>query len=319
MGLEETAGNILVTGASGRLGSALVKALIAKGYRVNALVQKGDNEVEGASTFFADINDKATIEKAFENVDIAVHLAAIVSQYKFGKVAIHRVNVEGTRNVVDLCKIHNVNRIIFASTVDVYGQNRQNVLNEGSTLKPADAYGKSKVEAERIIVSSGIAYTIFRMAVIYGPAFEASFFKVFDAVAKGKAYIIGDGVNVLSLINIKDVVNAYILAIQGGGAPSGIYNLGDGMYYTQSYLYNLAARLLGVNSMPKHISKLLAFIVARAKGFDIDELRFITSNRKLDISKVKKELSFTPKVDIINGGSELVNMFKGSPKNDQAI
>ncbi len=305
-------GSILVTGASGRLGSAMVKALIDNGYNVNALVQKSDKAVQGASTFFADINDKASMESAFENVDMVVHLAAIVSQYRFGKATIYRVNVEGTRNVVELCKAHHITRIIFASTVEVYGQRRKEVLSESSALKPADAYGKSKAEAERIIAASGIPYTIFRMATIYGPGFEASFFKVFDAVAKGKAYIIGKGNNVLALINIKDVVSTYMLAVQDSSAKSGIYNLSDGMYYTQSYLYGLAARLLGVNSAPKHIGKLLAFIIARTKGFDIDELRFITSNRKIDISKAKKELGFTPKVSITDGGAELVKMFRGS-------
>ncbi len=303
--------SILVTGASGRLGSSLIEALRPTfGNDIAALIQAGSQEINGVTNYSADIEKKESMEKAFNNVDIVVHLAAIVSQYKFGKEKIFRVNVGGTKNVLEMCKEHSVKKIVFASSVDVYGANRKDLLSESSMLKPADAYGKSKAEAEKLIIDSGIDYVIFRMAVIYGPKFEGSFFKVFDSVKRGNAYIIGDGSNLLSLIHIRDVVSAYMLAIQKNA--HGIYNLSDGMSYTQLYLYNLAAKLLGVEMTPKHVGKFAAMLLARLKGFDTDELRFITSNRRIDTTKIRKELGFAPLVSINEGGSELVGMFLSS-------
>jgi len=304
--------NILVTGASGRLGRTLVPALLNAGHNVAAVMQNGEKEINGAQTFFAEINDRSTMYNAFNGIDTVIHLAAIVSQYKYGKKMIHRVNVDGTANIVELSKASKVKRLIFASTVDVYGVHRSDVLNEDSALKPVDAYSRSKAEAESIIVNSGIDYTIFRMSAIYGIGFERSFFKVFDSIANGKAYIIGDGNNLISMINIRDVVDAYMLALQSSRAHSRLYNLSDGSTYTQNYLYELAAKLLSTQSKPKHISKLLAFIVAKAKGFDTDELRFITSNRNIDISRARSELGFAPKVRIEDGGAELVKLYRST-------
>ncbi|MGC8687534.1 MAG: NAD-dependent epimerase/dehydratase family protein [Candidatus Micrarchaeia archaeon] len=304
---------ILVTGASGRLGSAIIKAL-SPGNEIVAMVQQADKPIEGVKNFAADITSKQSIDSAFEGIDTVIHLAGIVSQYRFGKKAIMNVNVNGTKNVVDACKEHGVKRIVFASSVDVYGSKRKDVLNESSETKPSDYYGKSKLLAEQAIMGSDMQYAILRMAAIYGPGFEGSFFKVFNAIAKRKAYIIGSGSNNLALLHINDAISAFSLSAIT--SSSGIYNISDGNSYTQLQLYSIAAKMLGVEYKFKHINQIIAMIIARLKGFDIDELRFITSNRVIDISKAKKELGFTPKVSIMDGGSELVNLFKTSGRQN---
>ncbi|MEM0149813.1 MAG: NAD(P)-dependent oxidoreductase [Candidatus Micrarchaeaceae archaeon] len=303
--------DVLVTGATGRLGTALVQSLVGAGYSVTALSNEPAKNTRGAAQIVADINDKDSLEKAFSSsgAGTVIHLAAIVSQYRYGKSMIHKVNVEGTSNIVSLCKAFNIKHLIFASTVDIYGRSRKDTLDENSAIMPSDAYARSKAEAEKIITSSGINYTIFRMAAIYGPGFEGSFFKVFDSIVKGKAYIIGNGNNKLSLLNASDAVSAYMLAISNGKSLNKLYNLSDGNEYTQNFLYDTASKLLGVQAKPKHINKLLAYMIAKARGFDTDELRFITSNRSISISKIKSELGFMPAVSIDEGGLELVKLF----------
>lgn len=304
---------VLVTGGTGRLGRHITDALIRKNMEVRVLVQKEGDAIRasaGTIPYLGDIADKKAMERACEGVDIVIHLAATVSQYRSGLREIMKTNTLGTRNMADAARKAGVNRIIFASTLNVYGKTRDGVLTEDSALKPTDSYGQSKLLAEHEIINSEIDYTIFRMATIYGPGFENSFLKVFKAVKEKKAFIVGSGMNNLALVHIADVVRAFELVFdKRRESRNKIYNISDGRNYTQEYLLTLAANTLGVDKPKKHINTMVAKMVAKAKGLDPDEIRFITSNRIIDISKAEKELGFKPKESVESGAAYLLNRF----------
>ncbi len=304
---------VLVTGGTGRLGRHVTASLINKGMEVRVLVQAKEDAVRakaGSIPYLGDITDEKAIGKACRGADTVIHLAAMVSQYKTGVNEIMRINTLGTKKLAESAKESGVKRMIFASTVNVYGRVRKERLSEESKLMPADSYGESKLLAEKEIMNSGLDYTILRMATIYGPGFESSFLKVFKAVKEGKAFVIGNGNNNLSLVHISDVVKAFELVLEKKeNSRNKIYNITDGRVYTQKYLLTLAANTLGVEAPKKHVNALVAKMVAKARGLDTDELRFITSDRKVDISKARRELGFIPTESVESGAGYLLGKF----------
>jgi nucleoside-diphosphate-sugar epimerase len=312
---SKTKGTCFITGANGRLGKILIKKLIKEGYTVRVLVKRNEYLLElpaGTIPYIGDINDVNVLEKGCEGVDYVFHLAALVNTSRVPIDEILNTNVFGTKNLLKAAVKNKVKRFIFTSSLDVYGIERKGMLNESSKLDPKDKYGYSKMLAEEEIKSSSgkMKYTILRFATIYGLGFEGSFFKIFKGIQNNKIYLIGGGENHLSLIYIDDAINALVLSIEKDGKTSETLNISDGRSYTQKELFNIAADMLGVDRPTKRISKFLVKIVATSRNLDSDELRFITSNRVVDISKAKKVLNFIPKVFIEEGGMQLVEEFK---------
>ena len=199
--------------------------------------------------------------------------------------------------------------LIFTSTIDVYGWKRKGPIDEAATLAPKDKYGYSKMLAEQCVVKGDVPYTILRIATIYGPNFKSSFFKIFRAIKLGNIAIVGSGSNHLSLIHVKDVIKALIAVENDAESIDKTYNLSDGVAYTQEQLITLAARMLGEKAPTKHVGELLVRMLAKQRNLESDELRFLTSDREIDISKIARELKFKPGVNIDTGGKELVDMF----------
>ncbi len=306
---------ILVTGATGRVGSRLIPLLIDKGYTVKALAERKElvyNLASGVIPVVGRIENLNVLRSNMGDVDYVIHLASIVQTQGVSNKAIIDTNVTGTRNVALACEENGIKQLIYTSSIDVYGIKRKEVLNEQTMPRPVDRYGMSKLQGELQIinVNKNTKYTIFRISTIYGPGFESSFFKVFKALEEGKMVIIGDGKNHLALVHINDVLKAILLSINNKSAYNEIFNLSDGNEYTQEGLLDLAADLLKVPRPNKHISPIIAKLIAKSGGISPDELRFLMSDRKVDISKIKEYLGFKPDYSIWNNGIELVNEYK---------
>lgn len=311
-----------VTGANGKTGRELIKMLLKRGDKVHALVKSKEGVMDlptGVIPFLGDINNLQVLTDACKGVNNVYHLAAIVSEYRVDTEEIMRVNVEGTHNIMEACAANSVDHVIFLSSLDVYGHHRHGLLNEESKLEPKDRYGLSKVLAEKEVMKyQGIVpYTIFRVGTIYGPGFEHYFFKFFKAIKEGKAYIIGDGNNRLNLIHVEDALNAMLLATSNQISQYKIYNLTDGKSYTQQELFYLAADLMKIPRPTRHISKIIVRLVAKSKGIDSDELRFLMSSRHVDITKVQTELGFRARISLEDGAGAFVKQFldQGTKEN----
>jgi nucleoside-diphosphate-sugar epimerase len=305
----------LVTGANGKLGKELVKSLLKKGDVVRALVKSKESIVDlppGVVPYIGDITHQRVLDDACNGVDNVYHLAAAVSEYRYTTEELIHINVEGTRNVLDAAEKGGAKHLIFTSTIDVYGRKRKDVLTEESPLKPSDKYGYSKMLAENIVkeYASTLPYTILRLATIYGPSFEAPYFKVLKALQEGKIYLIGNGQNHLALLHVYDALQSLILPrVYAGISKNKVYNVTDGNNYTQELLFNMAADMLKVPRPKRHLSEFIVRLVAKSHGLDSDELRFLTSNRVIDITKIKSELGFKPVVEMRVGMGELVTAY----------
>lgn len=320
IGGKEDSGEVsLVTGASGKLGRELVEALLKRGHRVRALVWRKESILrlpKGTVPFFGDITDPDLLGEATSGVDNVFHLASIVSEFKESTEVMLRVNVEGTRTVMEACEENGVPYLFYPSTLDVYGHKRSEVLTEESKPLPKDRYGHSKMLAEQMIMNfkSSVPSTIFRISVIYGPGFETSFFKIFKVIKEQKAHIIGDGQNKLSLVHTIDVLRAIFLAKLNQVSRGNLYNLTDGRTYTQQELYNIAADMLRAPRPTRKTNELLVRLIAKNRGVDTDELRFLTSSRIIDITKIKQQLGYEPSRSIEVEGMRLVKEFISKEK-----
>lgn len=309
---EGTGRVVFVTGANGSIGRELVKALIDQGDEVRGLIRVKSMITQlpaGTIPFVGNLVDTHVLDEACEGADVVFHLAAIAREARAKPGELMCSNVDGTRNLLDACKKAKVKRLIFTSTINVYGRKRADVLKENSAPAPTDKYGYSKMISEQDIAASGVPYTILRIATVYGPKTKTSFFKIFRAVKEGNMMIIGDGQNHLSLIHSDDLTRAMLLVENEPASRNKIYNVSDGVAHTQDSLVTLAAKLMGAPKPTRHVNEFIVKMLARQRNLESDELRFLTSNRVVDTGRIRSDLGFEPKVMIEQGGKELVDLF----------
>ena len=287
--------NVLVTGASGRLGKHLVKRL-----------KKGNKVIEFDRSHGYNILNTRDLSKFSRSVKLVYHLASLVS-YTASYEELYKINVIGTKNVMNSFKKVPV---VYMSSTSVYGNKLKKIpADEGCKPSPQTNYGLTKLEAERIVLdSNGI---VIRAPSIYGPGFSEGFFDVFKMIENGKMKIFGNGRNRLDFIHVKDLVNALVLAGKYGRRGE-IYNISGPDVATQEDIYKTIAKYLGVvlpeSHIPTWVAKLLSGKKQRAY---IDKL---SSDRVFDISKAKRELRWEPKIGYEEGIREMVNIYRNTSR-----
>ncbi|MGI0100580.1 MAG: NAD-dependent epimerase/dehydratase family protein [Candidatus Micrarchaeaceae archaeon] len=332
---------VLVTGATSGIGRLLVEELV-KRYNVRVILRKPPSAhaewkelPSGVSVFVVDIasnseKDRGAIFDACKGASIMFHLAAATRNYSY-RYANERMdtkmmintNVIGTENVLQAFADANPDaklRFIYASSVAVYGNRRgDEVLTEDSEPMPRSAYSESKYMAEQVVKAfasarNRITYTILRIAVVYGDGYDSSFMRVFKMIKERKLRYVGSGTNHITLISVDDVVRAMIKVMDAPKSGNKVYNLTDGVRYTQKMLFQNAAKLLGAPSPAKSIHPFLARIGARTRGMDQEEFNFLVSDRIISIEKIKREVGFRPAVDNDIAFKELADRFLSTYK-----
>jgi len=290
---------ILITGATGRIGNYLVDALVNEKEKVRALVNNGKVKNENVEIFYGNILDKNTVKKALDGVDIVYHLAAVVD-YLAPKDIVWEVNVEGTRNLVEIAR---GKKIIYLSSTAVMGRNL-NAANEETPCHPSNFYGKTKLEAEKIVKNAeGV---IIRSPDVMFPGFTEGYDYVFSKLEEGKMPLIGDGTNLIHNIHINDLIEGLLLAKENG-KPGEVYIVAGKEVKTLKDTLAMACTFLNVEPPTKSTPKFLAKAVAQYKVFKSkitkerpnlipEYIDKITANRSFDISKAKRELDFEPKI-----------------------
>jgi nucleoside-diphosphate-sugar epimerase len=165
---------LLVTGGAGRLGTELIRNIIARGYSVRAfdlsqVPWEVLKEIPDVEVFKGNITYPDNVSEACEGVDGVLHLAALLPpRTEANRDLTMRVNVEGTRNIIEALKVRPETPLIFASSISTYGPtaDEQPPIRESSPQIAHDNYSKSKIEAERIVTASDTPYVVLRIAPI---------------------------------------------------------------------------------------------------------------------------------------------------------
>ena len=246
----------LVTGANGLLGSHLVKRLVESGCAVRALVRRPDNanwlRRPNVELIEGELADAHVLESAAAGCDAVFHAAAAIGPESTWEI-FRAGNVQGTSNVIEAC-VHSGARIVHVSSTAVYGGSRYGVapMDEGASLPQlpdADAYGRSKQEAERVVLAARNAGrlwgAIVRPPVMYGERDRQFIPRVGALMNRGIFPLCGGGRTTLPAVHANAVAEGAIRAALTDAADGRVYNLTSDFPLTVADLVRLASVGLG--------------------------------------------------------------------------
>ncbi len=312
--------NILVTGATGFTGKALVKRLLDDGHAVTALDYKEGHRTEqirdwGAKVVIGSVVDEDIVNECVRGTDVVQHLAAAFRELDVTNDYYYDINVNGTKTVLEAAHRHGVKKFVYCSTCGVHGNIDDPPGDEESPIQPADYYQQTKYQAEPIVleyVEKGLNATILRPAAIFGPGDPERFFMIFKRVAKGRFPMFGSGKTLYHPLYIDNLVDALVLAQAQDKGVGEAYLIADREYVSIEDLVKRTAAAMGVNL------KLMRFPVTPlvaaghicekvCKPFGVTppifprRVDWYRQNRAFKISKAERDLGYEAKVELNEG------------------
>jgi len=305
---------ILVTGGSGFIGTHVTKRLMEDGHQVRVFDISPPRNM-CVEFVKGNINVLEHISNAVKNVDIVIHLAGVVGVGKTEKYPLTTLitNVQGTLNVLKSCIDQKVEKIIFSSTSEVYGEPQVIPVPETHPLVPQSPYAVSKVACEEFIKACGkehgLDFLILRFFNVYGPGQSTDFVVprfVSSALKNQTLFIHGDGNQIRAFCHVEDVAKAVSLAVSY--EKNDIFNIGnDTEPITIRGLAEKIISLLGSKSDIQYLP-----FEAADRGREKEILRRIP-----DISKAKKLLGYSPTISLEKGIKSVAEYFSSSSEGDQ--
>jgi len=318
----------LVTGATGAVGPRVVEALHKAGRRIRvfALDPPGLGTLPpDVEVHLGDITEPSAIRSAMQDVEAVIHMAALLhvlnpppemqAQYE-------RINVGGTAAVVGAAVQAGVRRVVFFSTIAVYGGSRGQVLNEGTPACPDTCYAKTKLAAEEIVLgarrSDGQPIgTVLRLGAVYGSRIKGNYRRLLDLLARRRFVAVGDGQNRRTLVYDRDVARAAVLAADHPAAAGRIYNVTDGRMHIMNEIVETMCYALG-RTPPRF--RLPVGPVRLAAGVLEDAIRLLgrdcpigrsaidkyTEDVAVEGRRIQAELGFRPQYDLAAGWREAI-------------
>jgi len=310
---------IAITGGFGYIGSAIASALINLGYEVIRFSPSkvgAEKRINGMTDFCGSISDEEMWCEILQFTDKVIHLASITSLVKARdnpqkslEFSIKPLNaIEKASKRLDICP-----QIVFASTATVYGMVESLPVNEKAKTAPITIYDKHKIIVENRLIALSeqgrISYTTLRLSNVYGLSNSDVFTSdrgvlnhVIRNVARKKPIIMyGNGLYTRDYVHISDVVSAFTLALNNRLANNKIYNVGSGKGICLIDLFGLIKKIV--------YDELNIKVEILGDKWPENEFEINKRNFTADISKIKNELSWTPKIQINQGIKELVNYY----------
>lgn len=263
---------VLVTGATGFVGSHLVHDARARGLTAIALTRRHTPEL-GEQRVVPGWSVPA-LSKALENVDVVIHGAAVVPRSGEGDHSYTRFNIEETRNLIAACKAQGVRRIVYLSTIKVYGESSFVPMDEQTRVAPRGVYASTKLAAERLLAQAeregGPELVVLRLCPVFGVGDKGSVRTMIRAIAQRRFAVPGDGATRKSLVHVSVVTAAAIAAVES--KHKGVFVIADPVVPTVGQLSDMIARALGRRGPPHlpaaalYMSALGVEVAARCLG-----------------------------------------------------
>ncbi len=319
---------VLVTGATGAIGGTLVESLIARGITVRALVRPTTASRAFSSSIevvTGDITEPRSVARAVEGVSAVYHLAAklhVPNPAPEMRAEYDRVNVEGTRVLVEAAQSAGVQRLVFFSTISVYGPTGIHSVDEESPPNPDTIYAETKLQAEETVLSardlcSGKPLAVvLRMAAVYGPRMKGNYLTLINSLRMGRFIPVGNGENLRTLIYERDAVRAAILSGQHPEAAGRIYNVSDGANHTLHEITAAICAAMDRRPPQLYIPVGLAHLVARTADYALRlgggmprltaAVDKFTETVAVKAERIRQELGFHPEYDLKRGWEETI-------------
>ena len=306
---------VLVTGANGFTGGALVRALLAQGCHVRAFVRQPNAApwlaASAAQLVAGDIRDRRAVDDAVAGCDQVYHLAALYRDASAPRQAYWEVNVAGTEHVLDACARHGVSRLIHCSTMGIHGGVSKIPSDETAPYQPGDEYQRAKLAAEERVWAwyrkTHLPTTVVRPAGIYGPG-DLRFLKLFRGVQKGYFTILGSGRTWFHPVYIDDLIDGFLHCGTESKAIGEAFCISSSRSVTLNELVQLIADAVGVHAprwhlpvWPFYLAGALCELVCVPLGINPPIYRrrveFFTHNRAWASEKARQLLGYAWQVD----------------------
>ncbi len=276
---------IAIIGGSGFVGTRLTELLLSEKKDVY-IYDKQTSQTYPELVTIGNVLDLPSLTKALKGADTVVLLAAEHRDDVTPTSLYYDVNVDGMRNTLAAMEANGIKRLVFTSSVAVYGLNKVNP-NEQHPADPFNHYGKSKWQAEQVLqewykTHSDMNISILRPTVIFGERNRGNVYNLLNQIASGKFMMIGKGDNVKSMAYVGNVVAFinFLLDTQKTGYE--VYNYIDKPDLSMNELVPIVSQTLNRHISPLHIP----YCIGMCGGYCFDLLAWIT-RKKLTISSVR--------------------------------
>ena len=312
----------LVTGASGFIGSHLCDELVKQGASVKALLH---SNCSGSwdSSFVCELGEQKIPDYEMRGVEIIFHLAGrahSLADSRDQDRLYYQTNVVGTRSLLESARDANVKKFIFFSSVKSMSEECDIRLDENSKAHPLSTYGKSKLEAEQLVLNGEYVTspTVLRLTMVYGNSDKGNLPKMIKAISKNWFPPFPKIKNRRSMIHVEDVVQGAIKAASNDESAGKIYILCDGIDYSTRELYETIRKTMGKKVPSWGIPVLVLFFIAKAGDllrmitgrriiFDSDNLQKLIGNSFFSSKKINSELGFSPKHTLISAMPNIIS------------
>jgi nucleoside-diphosphate-sugar epimerase len=246
---------VSITGGTGCLGLPLINKFISIGANLKFLSLPDEADKTRLKQYgeiiLGDINSESSLDLLTKNCDVVFHLAAkvhTIPRTKDEEQDFYKVNVEGTKKLLEAAKRNEVKRLIYYSTVGVYGKEFNFYGDELSPCNPNTVYSKSKYQAEKLVLESskngGPEGVVLRFPVVYGPEDRGNVARMIKAIRRNLFFYIGDGSAKRSIISSKNTAEAAFLSAFETDASNQIFCVTDGCDYSMEQLVDAICLIL---------------------------------------------------------------------------
>ncbi|MCX7842204.1 MAG: NAD(P)-dependent oxidoreductase [Clostridia bacterium] len=300
---------ILITGANGCAGYHIIKRLV-ESYHILAVDRKFHNLNEfntNISLIEADVCKKEELDPLFSGVDYVIHLAAKVHMLPKSREdteEFYKINTKASEEIFQLCLKHKVKKVIFFSTIAVYGSTSA-VIDEQTPANPVTPYAKSKYHAEltglKMVREKGLPLVILRPATIYGKLDRGNYRSLISLALKGLGVIPGRGDNIKPVIYAKDVAAACEKVLQSNTENGEVLIISEGNYKYWDILKSIEKafdKKLFIIRIPKPIINTLCRYGKINLG---KKLKTLTESIRLNNNKMVEKLGFKPEYKLLDG------------------
>ena len=324
---------VAITGGGGFLGRAILEQLLERGDQVRSIARSDYPELRelGAETARADVVDAEAIHEALRGCEAVIHTAARVGMWG-PREGFERVNVEGTRHVLEACRAHRIERLVFTSSPSVTFDGRD-AHNEGPETPYPErylaSYPETKAEAERLVLEANspqLATTSLRPHLIWGPGDPHLIPRLVERARQGKLKIVGDGKNQVDITYLDNAAAAHLDALDALARPAERPNPRGKAYYISNgepvklwpWINGLLSAL-GVAPVTRRVPFEVAYLAGAAceatwrvlgRQSDPPMTRFVASqlatSHWYDMAPAKRDLGYTPRISMDQGMERLL-------------
>lgn len=296
--------NCLVTGASGFIGSALVKRLIKNGHHVRAVLHTSPprHRIKQVDYITADLTDASSLSDLVKDGDIVFHCAALVKDFG-SKKQIMNVNYKGTQHLVEACG-KKIKRFIYLSHLHTLS-------------KKKGSYSRSKAVTEHYLLQKyqqeQFPVVIIRPGNVYGPGATIWCLRPLEAIKQGRIALIDQGTGIFLHTYIDNLLDALLSTLTTQHIEGEVFEITDGDHTItwKTYLNDLAA-ILGKPPITRHITRTTASLISwymmmRYYLFHKEPLltptavRIFTNKKSISLEKAKKLLGYVPLINYAEG------------------